>query len=140
MDDKLNIMLEALANSIDSLFPSVPVFKEDVPDSLPEKCFIISYAGDVDVKKQCPRLYRISGSFDISYFSESNTFSQRAEFNSVFLSLSLNMQMISKSDMKIRLNNHISRTVDNVLHDICAFDTFLRVDDDTEFIQTIERT
>ena len=38
--DCFNYILAALSKELDSLFPNIPVFAEEIPQVLPERCFL----------------------------------------------------------------------------------------------------
>lgn len=135
--DALNDILAAAAVGLSELYPDIKIYNEDVPNEFPDKCFMLGFAGEPEIKKISPNRYKLSGKLDIAYYSTQNALLLRAEFNRVFYSLSLNLQIISFNNLTIRLNAHASNTVDGVLHDLCSFETFIAASDDTPLITTI---
>jgi len=135
--DALNDILAAVAIGLFRLYPEVKTYSENVPNELPDKCFIIGFAGEPKIEKFINNRFKFSGKLDISYLSNNNELSINSEYNHVFYNLSLNLQVISYENFTVRLNSHTIRTVDNVMHDICSFETFIVAHDETPEIKQI---
>jgi hypothetical protein len=123
--DILNDILACASTALDVLYPDYPVFAELVPDELPERCFLLGFAGEIDIRHALGSRYEVSGKLDIAYFSPKRGDGASAENNTVFTNISLNLRHLSYKDIKLRLGNHQRRDVDGILHDICEFRTFL---------------
>lgn len=63
----------------------------------------------------------------------------KKENNSVFMELSLKLRHLSYKDVKLRLDKHVRRDVDDVIHDICDFTTFVYELNTTPKMQTLEQ-
>lgn len=136
--DILNFLLYALSNGINEIFPDIPVIAEEVPDELPEECFLIGFAGEISIEHDFDRRYKVEGSFDITYILKKNSGAE-SRHNEIFSKLSLEMKIVSYKDiLSLRLGSHKKRTVDNALHDICKFKTFLYEIENTPLIQNID--
>lgn len=123
--DILNDILACVSVALDGLFPDTKVFTELVPDELPERCFLLGYAGEADIKHALGSRYEISGKLDIAYIVPKKGESFKSESNEVFAAISLGLRHLAYDGVKIRLGEHRRQDTDGVLHDICAFKTFL---------------
>lgn len=132
--DVLNNILACASVGLDALYPDYPVFVELVPNELPERCFLLGFAGEVDVRHSLGSRYEVSGKLDIAYIAPRRGDVSHAENNTVFARLSLGLRHLSHNDVQIRLGDHTRRDADDVMHDICAFRTFLYRINDTPYM------
>lgn len=135
--DILNIILGAISNGIYALYPELDIFTEFVPEKLPKRCFLIGYAGEPTIKKDFGERYTVSGKIDIAYYVPKKAEELNAEFNRVFSNLSLELQSVEHEGVSIRLYNHERQIADDILHDICSFDTFLLRTDKTPKMKNV---
>ena len=82
----------------------------------------------------------MSGSLDIAYLSPKRGEELVRELNQVFAGLCFGLQHITFNGTRLRLYNHTRQTADDVLHDICAFETFIIITDEAELIGTAAYT
>lgn len=138
--DILNLILAALSTGLDELYPDIPIHSEWVPDKLPPRCFLIGFAGQVDVKKELGSRTKVSGTLDISYLppEKKDETEVKKELNSVFANLSLQMNIIRYQNIVLKLQSHVRHDMDDVMHDLCAFSTFLYRQNETPKIKTID--
>ena len=136
--DILNDILAAVSNGINSLYPNLDIFSEFVPDDLPDTCFMIGFAGEPEIKKELGKRYKASGKIDITYYVPKHSPTLNAEFNRVFLNLSLNLQRVTFNETTISLFSHTHKVDDDILHDICSFSTYIYANDNTPFINRME--
>jgi hypothetical protein len=137
--DILNDILACVSVALDALHPEYPVFQELVPDELPERCFLLGFAGEVDISHEMSKRYRVSGKLDIAYISPKRGDETNRELNAMFQELSLKLHHLSFGGVKIRLGRHTRRIVDDVLHDICDFTTFLYEHSNTPVMERLEQ-
>jgi hypothetical protein len=138
--DILNDILACASTALDALYPDYPIFSELVPDELPERCFLLGFAGETDIKHSLGSRYEVSGKLDIAYFSPKRSDGANAENNTMFANISLNLRHLTYKDIKLRLGSHTRRDIDGVLHDICDFSTFLYKLNDAPLMWTINAT
>lgn len=67
--DGLNVILAAVSVGLGSFFPNVPVYPELVPEKVPERCFLIGFAGGVEVSPQPHGSRKASGTLDVTYLA-----------------------------------------------------------------------
>lgn len=135
--DVLNIILGAVSNGLYSLYPELDIFTELVPEKLPKRCFLIGYAGEPNIKKDLGERYIVSGKVDIAYYVPKKEHELNAEFNRIFSELSFQLQYVKYEGVNIRLHNHQRQIADDVLHDICSFETFIFRNDNAPVISNI---
>lgn len=135
--DILNHILSALTIRLDTLYPEIPIYVELVPNQLPDRWFILEFAGDPEIRKSTGERYEVSGKVDIAYGSEGMGETFKKECNQVFTNLSLNLGVISYEGLTIRPGGFSRKVVDGVLHTVCSFKTFLFRVDITPMIQTV---
>lgn len=123
--DILNEILTAVSVTLDVLFPGTPVYAEDIPQELPERYFILDYAGNPEIKLELGRRYIISGRLDIAYYIPLEQPDAHKELNAVFATLALQMQRCVSDLLSLRLETHQRNVVDFALHDICPFTCWL---------------
>lgn len=138
-EDILNAVLTALSQRLHSVFPEVSIFSEIVPQSLPDKCFFVDFAGNVNIKKELGRRYCCSGKLDISFYIDRMSESARAEYNRVYSAIAAEMKYISADGMKIRLDNYVRNITDDILHVLCDFNIKYAEVDNTEMIGKVEQ-
>lgn len=136
--DVLNIILAALSKGLDALYPQMPIYPEFVPQGLPEKCFLIGFAGDVEIKHDVGSRYKVSGKLDIAYYAPQRGAELQGELNTVFASLSLHLRSIEHNGVKLRLHKHKRNVTDDVLHDICDFAAYLFEVDQAPLIDSVK--
>lgn len=132
--DILSDILACASVWLDSTYPDYPIFTEYVPNELPKRCFLLSYAGDVSINHSLGSRYEVSGKLDIAYIAPKRSDVSVQENNAVFVQLSLGMRHISFGKTRIRLGSHTRHDVDDVMHDICSFKTFLYNINDTPYM------
>lgn len=119
--DLLNDIMAALSKGLAGLFPDIPVFAETIPQELPERCFLVGYAGQVETALgRCDR-YAVTGSLDITYLTPEEFPDARKELNQVAARLALELNMIRFGELTLRLHRHNCQTDGNELHDVCPF-------------------
>lgn len=119
--DLLNDIMAALSKALNGVFPDVPVFAEEIPQELPERCFLIGFAGQVETALgRCDR-YAVTGSLDITYLAPEELPDVKEELNRVAFRLSFGTEIIEHNGLSLRLRRHNCRTDGNELHDICPF-------------------
>lgn len=137
--DILNDILACVSVGLDAVFPDYPIFVELIPDELPERCFILDYAGEAIIRHELGIRYRVSGSVDIKYLAPKRGQVSKRENNSVFLELSLKLHHLAYKKIQLNLEKHTRRDVDDVLHDICEFTTFLYELNPTPVMESLEQ-
>ncbi len=135
--DILNSILACASEALDGLYPNYPVFTEFVPDELPDRCFLLGFAGDVDIRHALGSRFEVRGKLDITFIAPRRDDESNQENNSVFSAISLQLRHLSHNDIQLRLGSHQRRDVDGVLHDICSFHTFLYKINDTPYMEKI---
>lgn len=119
--DLLNDIMAALSKGLAGLFPDVPVFAETVPQELPERCFLVGFAGQVETALgRCDR-YAVTGSLDITYLAPEELPDAKEELNRVSFVLSVGLNIIQYNGLALTLRRHSCRTDGNELHDVCPF-------------------
>lgn len=138
--DCFNYILAALSKGLDSLFPDIPVFAEEIPQELPERCFLTGFAGEVEAIRDLGERYRIEGSLDITYLAPQNgpETEIRRELNRIAGKIALELGVIRYQDTVLRLRKHKYRTDGSELHNICEFSTFLFHLDQTPVMDQIK--
>ena len=100
-----------------------------MPQCLPQRCFLLGYAGEV-VVQPCPGSHwRITGTLDVTYLApqRGQALAVKQELNSVFMQLSLQLTCVRHNDLEIHLQRH-RRTedgADQTLHDLVRFEAVL---------------
>lgn len=124
--DLLNDIIAALSKGLAKLFPDIPIFPETVPQELPQRCFLIGFAGQVETALgRCDR-YAVTGSLDITYLAPEDAADTREELNRVSFVLSVGLNVIQHGGMALTLRRHQCRTDGNELHDVCPFHAAVR--------------
>lgn len=125
--DVLNDILAALSLGIKTLLPDIPIYSEWVPDELPCECFLIGFAGEVNIGKAVSGRMVVSGQLDIVYLPprKETELQARKKMNHIFSLLSLQLRVLRYKGVTIRLDQHTRRGADDELHDICRFETYL---------------
>lgn len=139
--DILNDILSALSVSLDALFPNIPICTELVPNNLPQRCFLIGYAGEATVTQEVSGRYKVSGKLDITYLPPEKEveLQTKREVNEVFARLALNLGVITFKALTLRLYDHTRQGSDeSALHDICKFSTFIFKNSNTPLMQNIK--
>ena len=138
--DIFNLILSALSAGLDELYPDVPIYSEWIPDKLPARCFLIGFAGDVDVTTELGGRVNVSGKLDIAYLppEKANELEVKKELNKVFANISLQLKDLRTEDCSLRLQNHTRHDDGDELHDLCDFTTFLYPVDKTPKIKDID--
>jgi hypothetical protein len=138
--DIFNICLAALSKGLDGLYPDIPVYPEWIPDKLPERCFLIGFAGNTDVTRELGGRARVSGKFDITYLPSKkiNDLKIKNELNKIFAALSLQLTQITNNGCTLKLLNHTRHDDGDELHDLCDFSTYLYPIDNTPKIRNID--
>ena len=131
--DGLNVILAAVSVGLGSFFPNVPVYPELVPEKVPERCFLIGFAGGVEVSPQPHGSRKASGTLDVTYLAPATgTPEVRRELNSVFFTLALELRRVTYEGVDLMLRRH-RRTDDGKagrMQDLIAFSAlFFPVDD-----------
>ncbi|WP_283606494.1 phage tail terminator family protein [Faecalispora anaeroviscerum] len=140
MMDIFNMILSALSVGLDGIYPDIPVYTEWVPDKLPARCFLIGFAGDVDVTKELGGRVNVSGKLDITYLPPEKTEEMKIkkELNKVFATISLQLRQLTFSGCALKLRNHTRHDDGDELHDLCDFTTLLHPVDETPKIKNID--
>jgi len=133
----LNGILAAVAAALDRLHPDIPVYVDFVPQRLPERCFLLGFAGSPEVKHDLGRRYLVTGQLDIAYYSPRREAGLAEDLNSIFDSLSAELQSIAGANFRLRLPSHRREVVDGVLHDIAPFEVYLLKTDATPLMRRI---
>lgn len=140
--DILNDILSALSVGLDMLFPDTPIYPETVPDQVPSRCFLIGFAGGVDIVRQFPGRRKLSGKLDITYLApeEKDSTGTKRELNRVYAALALHLTCVRYGSVELKLKQHrrVDDGSDGVLHDLCDFDTFLFAVEDIPVMETID--
>ena len=135
--DILNTILGGVSNGLYKLYPELDIFSEFVPEKLPQRCFLIGFAGEPIINKHLGERYKISGKIDIAYYVPKKTKELNEEFNKVFCTLAFELQNVEHEEIRIRLFSHERQVVDDVLHDICSFESFITKVNDSPMINNI---
>lgn len=138
--DIFNLILSALSTGLDELYPDVPIYSEWIPDKLPARCFLIGFAGDVDVTTELGGRVNVSGKLDIVYLPPEKTeeLEIKKELNGVFATISLQLKNLQAEGFSLRLLGHTRHDDGDELHDLCDFSTYLYSVDNTPKIKDIE--
>lgn len=138
--DIFNLILSALSTGLDELYPDVPIYSEWIPDKLPARCFLIGFAGDVDVTTELGGRVNVSGKLDIAYLppEKADELKIKKELNEVFANISLQMMALRTEGCSLRLRNHTRHDDGDELHDLCDFSTYLYPIDNTPKVKTID--
>lgn len=135
--DILNSILAGVSNGLYKLYPELDIFSEFVPEELPDRCFLIGFAGEPIINKHLGERYKITGKIDIAYFVPKKANELNEEFNKVFCNLAFELQNVEYEGIRIRLFSHERQVVDEVLHDICSFESFVVKVDNSPMINNI---
>ncbi|EYE88270.1 hypothetical protein Q428_08705 [Fervidicella metallireducens AeB] len=135
--DILNSILAGVSNGLYKLYPELDIFSEFVPEELPDRCFLIGFAGEPIINKHLGERYKITGKIDIAYFVPKKAKELNEEFNKVFCNLAFELQNVEYEGIRIRLFSHERQVVDEVLHDICSFESFVVKVDNSPMINNI---
>jgi len=129
--------MNCVSVALDAIYPDCPIFVELVPNNLPKRCFILDYAGTVDVVREMANRWRVSGTIDIKYIAPKRGDVSKKENNAVFLEISLKLRHLTYKELKLRIDKHQRRDVDDVMHDICDFTIFVYELNSTPAMQTL---
>lgn len=135
--DIFNLILQAVSCKLDTLYPEVPIFCEIVPQKLPERCFILHFAGSPEIAGELDNRSRVSGTVDIAYFAPQHALTLRQEHNRVFAHTALQLRQLSAPGLRLTLYGHRRQDVDRVLHVLANFQTWLYKVDSTPKISDI---
>lgn len=142
--DILNHILSSLSVGLDQLFPDIPIYTEVVPSRVPPRCFLIGYAGGVDIRRELLGRTKVSGKLDITYLAPplEDNLEIKQELNRVYALLALYLTKIENDTIRLCLRKHRRQDdgSDGILHDLCDFDTFLLQIDHTPAIGTVDIT
>lgn len=117
--------LQAVSIGLDALYPEIPIFCEEVPQLLPPRCFILRFAGSPEVVGELDARSRAAGTVDIAYFAPQDDPSLRQEYNRVFARVALDLRNLAAHGCRLKLHRHRRQDVDQVLHILADFCTWL---------------
>lgn len=137
--DIFNMILAALSLGLDELYPEIPIYPEWIPEKLPQRCFLIGFAGNVDVARELGGRVNASGKLDITYLppEKAEDLMIKKELNSIFSTICLQLTSIRTAEASLRLRGHTRHDDGDELHVLCDFSTFLYPVDETPEIKTI---
>lgn len=138
--DIFNITLTALSIGLDELYPDIPIYPEWVPDKLPQRCFLIGFAGNVDVTRELGGRVKAAGKLDVTYLPPEKTedLKIRRELNEIFSTICLQLTSIHAEGVTLKLRGHTRHDDGDELHILCDFSTFLYPIDETPKIASID--
>lgn len=138
--DIFNMILSALSAGLDELFPNIPVYTEWVPNKLPNRCFLIGFAGDVNVTRELGGRVNASGILDIAYLppEKADELEIKKELNKTFATISLQLNQLTFTGCSLRLRKHTRHDDGDELHDLCDFTTSLYPVDETPKVKTVD--
>ncbi|MDL2217383.1 hypothetical protein LJC27_01845 [Christensenellaceae bacterium OttesenSCG-928-M15] len=115
MKELLNNILAAVTKELDALFAPLPVFGDEVPQELPDRCFIVSLE-DVDGRKAYGRRYELKGTVDIAYYSPVMALDRDREHNEIYARCFLEIGVIEFADLKFALSQKSKSDSGGALH------------------------
>ncbi len=137
--DVLNDILDTLSVGIRNAVPGVPIFVDEILADVPERFFLIGFAGGVTSTAAPFGGRSISGTLDITYVAPPRNIPQRRrELNGVYNLLMIRVTNIN-GKVRLQLSNH-RRTDDGrdgVMHDLCQFSVSIRPVDDAVKIGSV---
>ncbi len=137
--DVLNDILDTLSMGLRKAVPGVPIFVDEIIQDVPERYFIISFAGGVTSTAAPFGGRTISGTLDITYVAPPRGVPQRRwELNGIYNLLMIHLTEID-GKLRLQLSNH-RRTDDGrdgVMHDLCQFRVSIRPVDDAAKIGSV---
>lgn len=137
--DYLNLILAALSNGIDALYPDIAIYSEWVPDKMPTSCFLLGFAGEVSAAHEIGSRITVAGTLDITYAPalKQDELQIKADINKKFAAISLQLKLITYEGVQLKLRRHRRHDTDDVMHDLCDFTLIIRAVDDTPQITNI---
>jgi hypothetical protein len=104
-------MKQAIVNKLQELYPTYPIYMDDVPQSLTKPAFII-FLIEQEYKKRINSKYTGRIRFDVSYYSDKPTAETKLDSQTVQENLFREFDLMGT----FRAINKKSEFVDNVLH------------------------
>ena len=140
MTDILNTYLAAASVALDALFDgTLPVYGEEVPDELPERCILLSLE-DVQWRKAFGRRYEVSATLDVAYYMPLMTLDRDRELNEVYARCCAGFGLIEYDGHKLALHTMRRSDQSGVLHIKCPFQTHLYSVPDDPIMGKIKNT
>ena len=125
MTDILNTYLAAASMALDALFGgTLPIYGEEVPDELPERCILLSLE-DVQWRKAFGRRYEVSATLDVAYYMPLMTLDRDRELNEVYARCCAGFGLLASDGHKLALPTMRRNEQSGVLHIKCPFQTHL---------------
>lgn len=125
MTDMLNIYLAAASVALDAHFDgTLPIYGEEVPDELPERCILLSLE-DVQWRKAFGRRYEVSATLDVTYYMPHMALDRDRELNSIYMRCCAALGLIEHDGHKLALHTMRRSEQSGVLHIKCPFQAHL---------------
>ncbi len=131
MKDILNAFLAAASTALDTIYGGLlPIYGEEVPAELPDRCIIIGIE-DVKWNKAFGRRYELKATLDVAYYMPLMALDRDSEINRIYIQCCEALDMIQYQDYKFALHEKQRSEQNGVLHIKCPFATHLyKVPDD----------
>lgn len=106
--------------ALDGLFPNYPAFGDEVPQNLPERCFIVAVE-EPSSRRAFGRRYEVKGTVDIAYYSPLMALDREQELNDVYATVAGGIEVLQCGELKVVLPTKTRGEETAPLHIRCPF-------------------